>query len=174
MHQLPLELPSVCCPYCRAAAELLMSSAELYNGRDHGPVWICRLCEAWVGVHENSPRYMPLGRLANAELRAAKQAAHAMFDPLWQRKLIRGPGIKKRARGDGYQWLADQLGIPFEQCHIGEFDLEMCKRVVEICAPYHPSMKGRTAAPVVHNVSLKSKKHKEPLTHEQQTKNLSI
>ncbi len=141
--QLPLDLPEVACPYCKGWAALLLNSAELYNGRNYGAVWICRPCEAWVGVHANSPRYLPLGRLADAELRKAKAAVHATFDPLWQRKLIRTPGVKKRARGDGYQWLADQLGIPFEQCHIGMFDIETCKRVVEICAPYHPGMSGK-------------------------------
>ncbi len=137
-----------------------MSSAELYNGRNYGPMWLCRPCAAWVGVHNNSPRYLPLGRLANAELRAAKQAAHAVFDPLWQRKLIpdrrpRQKGEKKRARGDGYHWLADQLGIPFEQCHIGLFDVETCKRVIAICTPYHPSMRGTQPSDAKHDVRLK-------------------
>lgn len=68
--------------------------------------------------------------------------AHAAFDPLWEAKLRkrrkeRGPEYKKvYARGSGYKWLAGQLGIPRKECHIGMFDVDMCKRVVEICAPY--------------------------------------
>ena len=75
--------------------------------------------------------------------------AHAAFDPLWQRKLLKLEkikGSKRRARGDGYYWLSQQLGIPFEDCHIGMFDVDMCKRVVEICAPYHPDMRSKKPA----------------------------
>lgn len=143
-HPHPKDLPNVACPYCKAHAALMLDSAALYNGRNNGPVWICMPCGAWVGVHKNSPRYLPLGRLANAELRAAKVRAHEVFDPLWQRKIIKprqdDKGVKRRARAEGYHWLAQQLGISFEECHIGNFDLETCQRVVDICAPYHPDM----------------------------------
>lgn len=78
---------------------------------------------------------MPLGRLADKELRRWKIRAHNAFDPLWQAKVARG--FRKRAARDlGYNWLAGELGIKWEECHIGMFDVEMCKRVVEICAPY--------------------------------------
>ncbi len=66
-----------------------------------------------------------VGRLANAELRRAKSAAHAAFDPLWQRRPTH--------RRDAYAWLAEQLGIAVRDCHIGEFDLELCRRVVAVC-----------------------------------------
>ncbi len=163
-NQLPLDCPQVDCPYCKGPAELLMDSSPLYRGRDYGPVWFCRPCDAWVGVHENSPRYLPLGRLANAELRKAKMAAHAIFDPLWQRKLLPAEkGVKKRARGDAYHWLAQQLGIPFDQCHIGLFDVDMCKRVVAVCAPYHPDMKPKPSGQVKHDVRVKEPEKKKPV-----------
>lgn len=38
--------------------------------------------------------------------------------------------MKRRA---GYRWLAARLGIPEDQCHIGMFDVAMCRRVIEIC-----------------------------------------
>jgi len=67
---------------------------------------------------------MPLGRLANAELRSAKSAAHAMFDPLWKSKKMR--------RSQAYSWLAAQMKIKPEDCHIGMFDVEQCKQVFQI------------------------------------------
>ena len=67
---------------------------------------------------------LPMGRLANAELRSAKQAAHAAFDPIWKSGFL--------SRRAAYTWLADVLGIPFDQCHIGEFDLQRCRQVVGI------------------------------------------
>lgn len=30
-------------------------------------------------------------------------------------------------------WLAEQLGIERQKCHIGQFDIETCERVAEIC-----------------------------------------
>ena len=130
---------AVVCPYCSHSAQLV-DSAEVYHGRSYGPIYLCRPCQAWVGVHKGTTT--PLGRLANQELRTWKRRAHAAFDPLWQKKLTirrqqRGPTYKKHyARGSGYRWLAEQLGIPRDDCHIGMFDVDVCKRVVEICMPF--------------------------------------
>lgn len=117
--------PKVICPYCSQRAELI-DSAKVYNGRSYGLIWACLPCEAWVGVHKNSPDNKPLGRLANAELRAAKMAAHACFDPLWKNGIMR--------RSDAYEWLARQLGIHPATCHIGMFDVDRCRRVAWACS----------------------------------------
>jgi len=139
---------TVTCPYCSSPA-VLTDSVEVYHGNSFGMIWLCRPCQAWVGVHKGTDK--PLGRLANKELRDWKIKAHAAFDPIWEAKLRHrraggkgksgkdsgGPGYKKEyARGAGYKWLAVQLGIPKADCHIGMFDVETCKRVVEICKPY--------------------------------------
>lgn len=88
----------------------------------HKKFWLCKPCDAYVGCHGESQR--PLGRLANSELRRAKMMAHAAFDPLWK---------KSGNRKDAYYWLSNQLGIEMKNCHIGEFDVEMCLRVIEVC-----------------------------------------
>jgi hypothetical protein len=85
--------------------------------------WRCIPCKAYVGCHPDSD--WPLGRLANAELRAAKVRAHAAFDPMWRRGGM--------TRNDAYTWLAKALGIERECCHIGEFDVELCESVVSVC-----------------------------------------
>jgi hypothetical protein len=121
------------CDYCNELADLLLDSSPLYHGIDYGAVWYCRPCKAWVGVHKNSPRFMPLGRLANAELRAAKQVAHSVFDPLWEAKQRRDNCKKHEARGAAYRWLAAQMNIPVEECHIGMFDVQQCLTATRIC-----------------------------------------
>jgi hypothetical protein len=63
--------------------------------------------------------------LANKELRRAKNNAHCAFDPLWQDGTM--------SRSDAYAWLASQLGISMDSCHIGEFDVEMCSQTVVVC-----------------------------------------
>lgn len=52
-------------------------------------------------------------------------AAHAEFDPIWRDGLV--------GRKEAYAWLASQLGIHTDVCHIGMFDEEMCRKVAEIC-----------------------------------------
>lgn len=109
------------CPYC-GARSMLVDSAEVYR-RSYGPIYLCRPCQAWVGVHKGTTN--PLGRLANAELRTWKMRAHAAFDPHW-----RG---EKRKRGLAYGALAKALNIHRPDCHIGMFDLDACQRVVMAC-----------------------------------------
>jgi hypothetical protein len=123
------------CPYCGNPA-ILTDSAEVYSGHSYRMIWLCRPCDAYVGTHRNSKNHEPLGRLANAELRAWKVKAHAAFDPLWRTKMRRENCTKQEARQAGYRWLAKQLSITVEECHIGCFDVEMCRRVVEICSVY--------------------------------------
>lgn len=120
------------CRYCQTDAALLRHGDAGYPyARDYGPTWTCRPCRAWVGCHPGTTD--ALGRLANAELRAAKQAAHAAFDPMWQRKAERDGVARGNARRAGYRWLADQMGLSFKDTHIGHFDLAQCLRVVEVC-----------------------------------------
>lgn len=123
----------VICPYCGEAA-VLADSAEVYGGRSYGNIYLCRPCNAYVGIHKDGPRKgYPLGRLADKELREWKRRAHSAFDPLWKGKMERDGCSKGKARKAGYTWLSEKLGIPFRDCHIGEFDVDMCKRVVEAC-----------------------------------------
>lgn len=121
------------CSYCDRPAMLVPGRAVYPNRPQYWtkPVWWCPPCKAWVGCHPGTER--PLGRLANAELRAAKQAAHAAFDPLWKRKMDRDRCSKTKARRAGYAWLAAQLGIEIKRCHIGMMSVEECRRVVEVC-----------------------------------------
>ena len=123
----------VLCEYCGHPAERLRGS-ELYPGREDLRCrffWVCRPCGAWVGCHLPNTRLgftgrEPFGRLANAELRQLKQQAHATFDPLWQSKHF-------KTRHRAYNWLANQLGIERQFCHIGMFDETQCRRVIEVC-----------------------------------------
>lgn len=116
----------VYCPYCGKRAEFV-DSAEVYHGRSYGMIYLCRPCDAYVGCHEYGDGDVPKGRLANAELRRWKIAAHNAFDPLW----MRGPF--KRRRNAAYAWLAEQMGLPKEETHIGMFDVAQCKQVIQIC-----------------------------------------
>ena len=117
------------CDYCGGNAHLV-DSKEVY-GRSYGMIYLCRTCNAYVGVHKGTTK--PLGRLANVELRKAKISAHTAFDSLWKRKIELAKCSKFQARKAGYKWLAQELGIDGKDCHIGMFDVAMCNRVIEVC-----------------------------------------
>lgn len=109
----------------------------------HKSFWRCYRCNAYVGCHKGTTR--PLGTPAGPETQRARRAAHAAFDPLWQRKVERDGVAKHEARGAAYRWLSAQLGTPPEKTHIGHFDAATALRVVELCAPYN--QRSATAAP---------------------------
>lgn len=107
------------CPYCGADTEYVDSSCVY--GSSYGMIYICKPCDAYVGVHKGTDE--SLGRLANAELRKWKKATHSIFDVLWKER--------RMTRNQAYEWLADKLKIKREDCHIGMFDEDMCKRAIE-------------------------------------------
>ena len=124
-----------------------MPDGEVYRRSYGGHVWLCRPCGAWVGCHKNSKRHIPLGRLANAELRQAKIDAHAAFDPLWKAVAQRDGINPCHARNRGYGWLAKEMGLDRQEAHIGKFDADQCRRVVVLCGAVRAGREpaGRTA-----------------------------
>lgn len=120
----------VTCPYCGDVAAFV-TAAVIYPHRPdlRGRMFYhCLPCQAWVGTHRGTTK--PLGRLADAELRAAKITAHAAFDAKWKRL--------KWQRGAAYRWLANALRLKPSECHIGMFDVETCRRVVAACERPQP------------------------------------
>lgn len=129
------------CPYCGATSRLVPGLDVYAHRRDLWAkrFWKCPCCvDVWVGCHPpatpgkgggQGDGTIPLGRLANGELRSAKQAAHAAFDPLW-----RGGAMRRR---EAYKWLAKELGIKPRDTHIGEFDQAQCRAVVQAVERFH-------------------------------------
>jgi hypothetical protein len=110
--------PVVICNYCGCPAKLV-DSKEVY-GKSYGMIYLCKPCDAWVGVHKNTRDHVPLGLLANAELREWKKLAHAAFDPLWN--------TGNMSRSKAYRRLAETLGR--KKIHIGQSDIEMCMKII--------------------------------------------
>lgn len=142
----------ILCPYCDRRARLV-TGAHIYRNRPDLAAqryWRCDPCDAHVGCHQRGQRVqvgdrkvrsdgtLPLGRLANAELRAAKQRAHAAFDRLW-----RSGEIERR---EAYAWLAGVLGISGANCHIGLFDVDGCEAVIAAVSARAAGLTPRAAA----------------------------
>lgn len=116
------------CAYCGKPTEYI-DSGEVYR-KSYGMIYICRPCEAWVGVHKGTDK--ALGRVANDELRFAKKEAHYWFDPIWMERVNQGIS-KQEARNEAYEWLSCAMKLPRDICHIGMFDVSQCELVVELC-----------------------------------------
>lgn len=115
---------SVACPYCGELAAFVTGTVIYPHRPDlsRRMFYHCLPCDAYVGVHSGTTR--PFGRLADANLRRLRNRAHAAFDPVWKGGPLR--------RGAAYRWLAERLGVPAHECHIGGFDGPMCERVVRL------------------------------------------
>lgn len=113
------------CPYCDSEVRRI-SSLEFY-GRDFGTdVIACSrfpVCDSYVGCHANTGK--PLGTLANEELRWLRNNAHSAFDPFWKQNNM--------TRKEAYFWLAQEMNIDVDKCHIAMFDEKQCRKVIEIC-----------------------------------------
>lgn len=119
----PAPIPESC-PYCQGSVELV-NHAEVYNGREYGDwpyIYLCRECNAYVGLHEYTD--IPLGTLANRELREARKQEKVHFEALW---------YNRESRTRAYEWLAAEMKIPVSECHWGMFTVEQCREAGALC-----------------------------------------
>ena len=112
------------CPYCGQPSNLVNGKIVYPHRHDlyDKQFWLCQPCVAFVGCYPHSTK--PLGSLANAELRKERSKVHAAFDLIWKR------GGTPRSKA--YIWLANQLGLPVEECHIGMFDVQLCRSALTL------------------------------------------
>ena len=78
-------------------------------------------CDAYVRVHAGTK--IPVGSLANHELRTLRRTAHRYFDQLHQSGYM--------SKQDAYQWLADLICAPLSEAHIGYLGEYYCRQVIE-------------------------------------------
>ena len=128
---------TVPCPECSGECVLVDGP--------HGMRYQCRSfpeCDTYGDAHaDGSPMAIP----ARRKVRKARSLAHSYFDRLWQ---FEGclPGRAAYTRKKAYAWLAAQLGIRVEDCHIGHFDAAVCGVVVELSKKKINELRRRVAA----------------------------
>jgi hypothetical protein len=116
--------PPTECRYCQSDVALVSNSAVY--GREYGDwpfVYLCTGCSAYVGLHPDTD--IPLGTLADSELRTARKRAKGTFIGLSKRLRL--------SRDEAYAWLAEAMNIPASQCHFGFFDIEQCGLAYTAC-----------------------------------------
>lgn len=117
------------CPYCKSKTKVV-DEEYIYGKKYKGRSMICCVrfpeCDSYVGTHEDDGS--SLGRLANNELRQYKKRAHEWFDKIWLDKHM--------DRTTAYEWLADEIGTPDAYTHIGMFNIETCRKVIQVCIKF--------------------------------------
>lgn len=86
-------------------------------------MYYCDSCKSSVSTRKGTS--IPLGFMARRNVRRARQKAHAVFDSAWKTARI--------SRSEAYRWLARELGMSENECHIAMFDKVQCQNVIEIC-----------------------------------------
>lgn len=112
------------CPYCGGPVTYRSADGIYHDNSRNTMLYVCSHypeCDAYVRVHTGTN--IPVGTLANQELRALRRTAHHYFDQLYQSGLM--------SKQDAYQWLADLICAPLSQAHIGYLGEYYCKQVIE-------------------------------------------
>ena len=119
-------MKSRCCPYCGSPI-VLRSAAGIYKHDGEGTMlYVCSKypeCDAYVRVYPGTK--IPMGSLANKDLRFLRIEAHRYFDQLYQTGIM--------SKNEAYGWLAGMLQAPLSQAHIGYLGEYYCRQVIEEC-----------------------------------------
>lgn len=117
------------CPYCGSFAQL-RSAYIVYGTAAITPqqkLYVCGRwpkCDSYVAAHQRTG--LPMGTLANGELRHLRILAHQSIRRLQ----------KEWALDDYkaiYKWLESTMGLPPNTVHIAQFSEYRCQQVIRLC-----------------------------------------
>ena len=114
------------CPYCGALVTLRNASEIYHDPSRKDRLYVCNnypACNTYVGTHPGTT--VPLGTLANGDLRNLRIKAHRKFDLIWQTGLM--------SRDAAYRWLADYFCIRLQDAHIGMCGEYQCRELIRKC-----------------------------------------
>lgn len=119
-----IDVTAMRCPYCGAPVVYRSADGIYRDNSRKTMLYVCShypKCDAYVRVHTGTK--IPMGSLANRELRTLRKEAHYYFDQLYKSGCMTRP--------DAYKWLADFIGAPLSEAHIGRLGEYYCKQVIE-------------------------------------------
>jgi ssDNA-binding Zn-finger/Zn-ribbon topoisomerase 1 len=112
------------CPYCGGKVTL-RSADGIYKDNSKGiMLYVCSHypeCDAYVRTHAGTN--IPVGSMANGKLRALRIKAHNHFDRLYKTDIM--------SKQEAYKWLADLIGSPMSEAHIGHLGEYYCNEVIK-------------------------------------------
>lgn len=111
------------CPYC-GSHTIYRSADGIYRENTRNEMlYVCKnypRCDSYVRVQPGTR--IPLGTVANRELRELRIEAHRQFDKLHKRGYM--------SKHDAYQWLGGVLGVTAREAHIGQLSMLSCNLVI--------------------------------------------
>ena len=111
------------CQYCGGTVVLRSADGIYHENHSHTMLYVCSnypQCDAYVRTHPGTN--IPVGTLANRELRTLRNQAHHYFDQLYLSGLM--------SKQDAYLWLAGLLQVPLSKAHIGFLGEYYCNEVI--------------------------------------------
>ena len=110
-------MANIKCGECGAPMKLKESRFGKFYGCVRYPA-----CKGTHSAHQNSGK--PMGIPANRETIEWRKKAHATFDPY----------VKEwfKNRREGYTFLKNVMGLPAKDAHISKFNIEQCKKLINI------------------------------------------
>ena len=116
-------LKNMKCPYCGSAVHLRSADGIYRENSGNTRLYVCSkypMCDSYVRVHPGTT--VPVGSLANAQLRALRTTAHKHFDKLHETGIM--------SKKEAYGWLAFMLQSPLSQAHIGYQSEYYCNLII--------------------------------------------
>ena len=116
------------CPYCGSPA-ICRPAGSIYGAatrRKGSYLYLCSrwpACDSYVSAHKKSR--LPMGSLADKNLRQKRIQAHQALEKLRQEKHMEKWAV--------YLWLQGKLQMEPELVHIGMFSEETCDQVTALC-----------------------------------------
>lgn len=115
------------CPYCNAQAVLRPSHVVYGDKAKPGRyLYVCARypkCDAYVGAHAKS--LLPMGTLANGDLRHKRILAHKALDEF--------RALGRMEKWQAYKWLQAKFSLRSDQAHIAKFSEYMCDCLIAAC-----------------------------------------
>lgn len=122
-----LPVPSFCDNCCSVNIKLI-ENKEIY-GKNYGKwpfIYYCFDCKSSVGCHPST--HIPLGRMADKETKQLRAELHLQFDKLWKMQFF--------TRDKAYCWLARELNIDNNECHISWLNKIQLELGIDIVVKY--------------------------------------
>ena len=125
----PVLEPPTQCDLCKSKNIIFTDNEIIYglNIGDWPKCYYCKNCSAIVGCHKGTN--LPLGFMASKQTRKLRSKLHIIFDKLWLEKLM--------SRSQAYNWLARQLDIKEEHCHISWMNKETLAKAIDLVSLYY-------------------------------------
>lgn len=112
------------CPYCGSTTVYRSATGIYLENTKDVMLYVCKnypACDAYVQTQKGTA--IPLGTMANRELRALRAEAHRQFNKLYMQNYM--------TKAEAYDWLSSVLGVPLTQAHIGLQGVLGCNLVIK-------------------------------------------